>query len=498
MWIVEAVAEGQLAPVDYAQLSGDRVVPRVVADTCAQLAGRRPVHRSLAELIRQDLLEYPWAETNPGMDLIQRWSRLAVEAFSPVPDGAALDSLPDGPLELQNAERQREAVAWHDNTFVVVPFSPVHEEIDLRYMPDLADQELAAQTETATELRSTAYFDWRLYLADSSVLTGGGSTLILGMHQFDRRPGNRPGRVRVATGNFSGWLVGKILRRSTADVRTFPGDRTVAARVRWYAERYPSAAVACPDLADAPPPSTEQRVMVVVHGTGSCAVPAAEAIRKAGVPGPIYRYEHDTFVSIAANARELATLAQRLQSPALVLACHSRGGLVGRRAAYLLRTEMPGTPVQVLTFGTPHDGTPLANLPPKEIGAVYLLGFTNHGGRPYPDPVTAAFRYLRHARETPAGIAEMRPACGVLELLNQTADPALDSWGGCYDCGSGPTGFGPAMKVAFGREVFSGADNDLVVATASATSRGTAHEILHCSHFDYFDQAGVLSHLKAL
>jgi hypothetical protein len=111
MWIVESVVEGQPAPVDYAYLSGDRAVPSLVADTCDRMAGLDPVLRPLVQLIRQDLLEYPGAGTNPGMDLIQRWSGLAAGVFSPAPDGAVLDSLPDGPLELRNADRQREAVA---------------------------------------------------------------------------------------------------------------------------------------------------------------------------------------------------------------------------------------------------------------------------------------------------------------------------------------------------------------------------------------------------
>lgn len=41
----------------------------------------------------------------------------------------------------------------------------------------------------------------------------------------------------------------------------------------------------------------------------------------------------------------------------------------------------------------------------------YLLGFTNQGGLPYPDPVTAAYYYPMQAREIPEGIAEMRPGC---------------------------------------------------------------------------------------
>jgi pimeloyl-ACP methyl ester carboxylesterase len=236
--------------------------------------------------------------------------------------------------------------------------------------------------------------------------------------------------------------------------------------------------------------------IVIVHGTGSCAIPIAAALMKAGVTKPVYRFEHDTFASIASNAKDLATLAQAVPSPGLLLACHSRGGLVGRQAAQLLCQTPSRHVIKVVTFGTPHEGTPIANLPPKAIGMTYLLGFTNHGGHPYADPVTAAFYYLTKARQTPEGIAEMRPGCGFLALLNQAVDPfPVESWGGCYDCGGGPTGFGPAMKGTYGRQAFAGADNDLVVATSSATSRGSPQTLPHCSHFDYFSQKAVLNRL---
>lgn len=115
-------------------------------------------------------------------------------------------------------------------------------------------------------------------------------------------------------------------------IRPIPGESPPAvARCQAIVVR---TAATCPDLAKAPS-SPGQRVIVIVHGTGSCAISIADALMKAGVPTPIYRFEHDTFVPITSNARELATLVQRLGTQALVLVCHSRGGLVGRQAASL-------------------------------------------------------------------------------------------------------------------------------------------------------------------
>ena len=322
-------------------------------------------------------------------------------------DGSFLQSTINGALELRTADQRLEAIAWHDYTFVVVAVSPVQVAVELLYSPEAADEDLTVKIEAATGHRTTAHLDWRLYLGD-------GSAVVVGMDAFDHSRG--PGRVRVATGNVTGWLVGKVVRRSTASVRTLPVDRTVAARVRWHAAKHPDTAATCPDLAKAPS-SPGQRVIVIVHGTGLWAIPMADALMKAGFPAPVYRFEHDTFVSISSNARQLATLAQRLGTQALVWVCHSRGGLVGRQATSLLCQELPVPAVQVLTFGTPHEGTPIANLAPKAIGMTYMLGFTNHGGLPYSDPVTAAFYYLTKSRETPEGIAEMRPGCGFLALL---------------------------------------------------------------------------------
>jgi hypothetical protein len=488
MWVVRGVlADGQLVSISFTDRSGIEAIPSMVSEATTAIDSS-PGHVSLAQLVQQDLLGPPWPGANPGADLIQRWAGEAVEAFATAQDGSFLQSTVNGALELRTGDQQLEAVAWHDYTFVVVAVSPVQVAVELLYSPEAADEDLAAKIEAAAGHRTTTYLDWRLYLGD-------GSAVVVGMDAFDHRRG--PGRVRVATGQVTGWFVGKVVRRSTAAVRTLPFDRTVAARVRWYTAKYQATAATCPDLAKAPS-SPGQRVIVIVHGTGSCAISIADALMKAGVPTPVYRFEHDTFVSITSNARELATLVQRLGTQALVLVCHSRGGLVGRQAASLLYQEQPLLPVQVLTFGTPHEGTPIANLAPKAIGMTYMLGFTNHGGLPYSDPVTAAFYYLARSRETPEGIAEMRAGCGFLTLLNQAVDPfRLESWGGCYDC-SGPKGFGPAMKGSYGRQAFSGTDNDLVVATTSATSRGSAHNVVHCSHFNYFDEDAILSRLRTV
>ncbi len=75
------------------------------------------------------------------------------------------------------------------------------------------------------------------------------------------------------------------------------------------------------------------------------------------------RYEHDTFMSIDANAQELAELltARFDDAEHVLMICHSRGGLVARSASDLVDGTLASR-LSIHTFGTPHRGTPLADL----------------------------------------------------------------------------------------------------------------------------------------
>lgn len=94
----------------------------------------------------------------------------------------------------------------------------------------------------------------------------------------------------------------------------------------------------------------------------------------------------------------------------------------------------------------------------------------------------------------------MRPNSGVLKLMNSQAEPyTLESWGGCYDGNqSDPRGATASAQWRFGRRVFSGTDNDLVVSTHSATGRGTRQPIVHCGHSQYFEEPAVCTRLRRL
>ena len=57
--------------------------------------------------------------------------------------------------------------------------------------------------------------------------------------------------------------------------------------------------------------------------------------------GQILRYEHDTWLRVADNARDLASLVRASSLRHVVFVAHSRGGLVARLAMGLLSQTDP-------------------------------------------------------------------------------------------------------------------------------------------------------------
>jgi len=487
MWNVRSVPMGgTVADARYRDLSSPGVSARAMWEAARGLVGDDALQAAALEPVGSDVFDYPWLDTNPTIDLIEAWGGAAASAYHPA-DDSSLSRDEDGALVLSAAGRI-EAVAWHDQTFLVVAIEQDFSAIDLWYSEEVDDAVRTRRIEERYARRSQAVLDWRLYAGTRSVAVFGTDRLVV--------DGTR--RLRLWTDQAHGWLVGRVFRHFTRGNRAFTTDRTQQDRLRFYEAEYPNTVAACPEVGGAGIPAG-RRCVVVVHGTGSCAIPTAKRLIDHGVSPPLLRFEHDTFVSSTINARELADRLLRCgPTSRVVLVCHSRGGIVGRQTAQLL--TQCGVLTDVLTFGTPHEGTPLANLDPRLLGAIYVMGFTNHGGRPYADPVTSAFRYLASSRELPEGIAEMRPGRGFLRLLNEPVDQfALESWAGCYDCGPGnPVGSGAGWKRSYGRRAFDGADNDLVVPTDSARARGAGQPILRCGHFDYFEQPVVISRLVAL
>jgi triacylglycerol esterase/lipase EstA (alpha/beta hydrolase family) len=134
----------------------------------------------------------------------------------------------------------------------------------------------------------------------------------------------------------------------------------------------------------------------------------------------VYRFEHDTFLTIADNAEELAGLVgKRLQVPRLLLIGHSRGGLVARQAAGILARNGYRAAVDVWTFGTPHMGTPLVRAGATLLNLLIRLGEEVVNALPAVAPLTRALSWLLPSPELPPGIASLGENSEVLRTLNR-------------------------------------------------------------------------------
>jgi hypothetical protein len=147
----------------------------------------------------------------------------------------------------------------------------------------------------------------------------------------------------------------------------------------------------------------------------SCALPNLALLHPLKIPA--YRFEHDTFFEIAENGTKLVEAIRAFGAGAkrIYLVAHSRGRLVARFAAESLGEDR----VQVLTFGTPHQGTPLANGGRRLVPVLLAGGRTVIHGVFSWDPASLAGKLLLNwklPKSLPAGIDEMRPNCGSSRL----------------------------------------------------------------------------------
>ncbi|MEL6408767.1 MAG: alpha/beta hydrolase [Pseudomonadota bacterium] len=213
-------------------------------------------------------------------------------------------------------------------------------------------------------------------------------------------------------------------------------------------------------------------------------------------------WPHDTLVPIDKNAGDLAKLiSQRFghTKQKLVFVCHSRGGLVARKAIQWLyfqdAAKWSDQIRGVVTFGTPHEGAELATYPGRYEGAYVLLLL----GTKQLVTLDKLLVYLSH-RKTIDGVDDLAPVSGKVSMFlqdleqeeSQKGRPALATVAGDVT-GQPLRGF--FMKRLVERMFQSSVsglighqDHDLVVRMQSAEPPWSQLRLpTDCNHFGYFD-----------
>jgi hypothetical protein len=184
------------------------------------------------------------------------------------------------------------------------------------------------------------------------------------------------------------------------------------------------------------PPGREQRVLLYVHGFASSIAAGGGALlvpQFADHYDAILAYDHPTVgLSPLDNARELLAMIPDDLQLSVDLVAHSRGGLVIRSLVELLDWEPKLRPIRLITAGSPHAGTRLAN--PEQwdrlVSMVMTLGswLASAGGGAIWVPKLLEF-VLKAAAQgifSLPGLAAMIPGGEFTQRLNAPAAPGMD------------------------------------------------------------------------
>lgn len=221
-------------------------------------------------------------------------------------------------------------------------------------------------------------------------------------------------------------------------------------------------------------------------------------------------WPHDTLAPIDANAQKLADTLYRQfnESPGtrIVLVGHSRGGLVARAAAVKLASGAYGDFVErirlIVTFGTPHEGSPLAEHDARTLGTYFLLLNATGTAASVLDVLTylgaRSGEGILDLKPIGAATAE-RPRSYTYQLLEDERSAAgrlgrplrvtpVVAIGGNVGRIENPTRLQRAA-MRFVRWHAGAADHDLVVPLDSSLSADlppSAQLTVPCNHFGYF------------
>ena len=332
------------------------------------------------------------------------------------------------------------SLAWHDDTAIIIALGDAGATLEVQYVPGRADEnrlKSLMHRYGGSGYSVETYLEWRAYVgADTGVFEA--------WHEMRTAGFGYSASMR----GVGGILIGRVLRRlSNNSQPTLTNDPTYQARLDESERRHGAIATTYPDLARCGV-RLEPRVAVFVHGTFSCGLQSLKEFPPPPAGIPVFRYEHDTFRSIDESASDLVSLiADRLRAKELTLIAHSRGGLVARLATKKLRRECPDKRVsEILTFGTPHLGTPLVAIGKRILSILWKIGETTLTGIPVAGIAVQTFSYLIDAPTLPRGIEEMAEDSGLLVgMKDDEINDLVQSWGGDFLVSSRNSGFGPGL-----------------------------------------------------
>lgn len=394
-------------------------------------------------------------------------------------------------------ERRHSVTAWHEKGGFFVALPEGVRQIQVRWhLPPEEDYFIYERHARfpRVDLQETI-LDWRTY-------AGAHCSVVDGWTRMRRR-----GAWLVATlVTRVPFIIGQVLRRRVEHkVDRLVSDPAWKLRLTEQQVAFQATAYTFPPLTQALPPQALESVIVFVHGTASCGIGCLKPLLDAGnwYGVQIFRFEHDTFLTISNNAAALVDLIlEKLPVKRILLVAHSRGGLVAKMVAARLQQigSWPGA-IDVITLGTPHQGTPLVDHGEWMLNSLSRLSAVKDGltGLTGLSPKQKALTYLVQSSHMPLGLEEMRPGGPTLEMLSQfctSVAPRTRAWGSAFQVDGPHMGYGvmvdPLLDGLFGVQ-----PHDLVVPTESAEGFGAVQVRLHCSHSGYLEDVAVRAAMAA-
>jgi hypothetical protein len=327
---------------------------------------------------------------------------------------------------------------------------------------------------------------WRIYHGANTACFDGGTPEVDGLH-----------RLLLGGARMFGILVARLVYSIPMSAEGMRSDPFIKQRLKGYEESDRATADRCPRI-DAVEPSREtSRVVIAVHGTMSTAVPLAAAVCRV-VPQDtmVIRFEHDTWQPIRDNALMLTNEVRRFGAERIALVAHSRGGLVARHAAQLLRNDRVS--ITTVTLGTPFGGTPIIEGVQKGLLGVRVLlgGLRTMTGSPFVDAKTRILGWLLKGR-LPMGLSAMSPQSEYISAARDFDHTNIRCFGGTVEHSFNTYSYGLSCLRGFAEKAFNGHQHDLVVGLDSACDGWPAAPDLSCDHFSYLEEDAVLREIAS-